>query len=278
MGILNASPESFSGSVVGIDDAVEQARRLRSEGAGMLDIGGQSLRTDQDELAAEREVERIRPVIEKIAADLPDLPISVDTYRVGPARVALALGASVVNDVSGMADPGIVELAAEAGARYVLTYNRARPKVRLAASQLVTDLEGDAAAFLEDRLAEIDRIGLPREQLVFDPGIDLGKSPAQSIEMIRLTKRLRDDLGLHSVLWALSRKDFVGALVERYPRERDPGTLGALAAADPRPADLLRIHAVRDVADFLLVRSAVSAGDHDGLELAVDLRHNPPAG
>ncbi len=277
MGIVNASPDSFSGNSVGGDNAVSLARSMVEAGASVIDIGAQSLRTDQLEIPVDHELDRLLPVLRAVRAALPDVTISVDTYRFEVASAAVEGGAGIINDPSGLSDARVAGLVAASGCQVVLTYNRAVPKQRLKADDFVENVAGDCLTFMRQRLAAASEAGVRPEQVIFDPGVDLGKSPAQTVEILRAMPVLRAELGLHSVLWALSRKDFIGALLERTPRARSAGTFGALGWVDYGPDDLVRVHDVAGTVDFFAVQRALDDGVGAALELPVHLRHEPEA-
>jgi dihydropteroate synthase len=276
MGIVNATLDSFSDGDVHrtLDERVELARSLLDAGAGMIDIGGESGVTNQPPVAPEEEIERVVPLIERVTSELGAL-VSVDTYKPAVARAAIAAGAAIVNDVSGLRDPALADVCAQTGAGLVLMHTRAAPKEKL----LDPDLDGrvvkDVELFLAERIALAMSRGVAFEQLMLDPGPDFGKTPAQTVEVLRALP------GLHAlerpVLLAVSRKDFVGAITLRPPRARLAGTLAAVGHGVEAGAHVLRIHDVTDVADYLAVRAALTgeAEVDSGLSLAIDLRREP---
>lgn len=280
MAVMNASPESFSGGVVDAASVVEVARDHVDGGASVLDVGGQSLRTDEPELAVEVELERSVPLVralrEAFGAAGPDL--SVDTYRAPVAAAAVEAGATIVNDPSGLRDPDLLAVVRDSGVQVVVTYNRARPKVRLQADELATDPVADGLASLRERIERLVDAGVSESQVLVDPGPDLGKSPAQTVAVLRALEAFRS-LG-RPLLLALSRKDVIGATLRRPPSERAAGLDGVLAALDLRADDVIRVHEPRTVRDFYVMR-AVIAGDVEvpaDLSLPVHLRHRRPAG
>jgi dihydropteroate synthase len=276
MGIVNATPDSFSdgdGSATA-SARVEQAVSLAEAGAAILDIGGQSGITGVPEVAVDEEIARVVPVIEGVRAALPDVTISVDTYRPEVVRAVLDAGADIVNDVSGLLYPEVATLCAAAGAGLVVMHTRARPKHKVLDPDLYDDVTADVVRFLEDRLDAATARGLDREALVVDPGPDFAKTPHQTVRVLRDLGRVRA-LGRPVVL-ALSRKDFIGAITDRPPRERLGGTLAAVGAL-AGPGTILRVHDVDAVADYLRV-SAVLAGRDEvpaELTLAEHLRREP---
>ena len=302
MGIVNASPDSFSdgGRHRTLDERVALATELVAAGAEILDVGGESARTGRPPVAVQEEIARVVPLIERLVAELgggAGMPgdgvalshgggappsrgapvISVDTYKPAVARAALAAGAGIVNDVSGLRDPALARVCAAAGAALVVMHTAAPPLTRLQDPALYGgDVVGSVMAFLRERVAAALAQGLTREQLLLDPGPDFTKTPAQTIELLAATERLHE-LGL-PLLMAISRKDFIGALTGRAPRERLAGTLAALAHGVDAGAQVFRVHDVAAAADFLAVRDALSGErpPERDLALADELRHEPP--
>ena len=269
MGIVNATPDSFSDrqGAKSTLSLVARAHELVDAGASIVDVGGESGRTDRDIVPVEEEIARVVPVVERLAAD--GLTVSVDTWRAPVARAALTAGATMINDVSALSDLGVADACAEAGASLVITHTRVPPKVK--GFPEYADVVADVIALLEDRAAAAEARGVERDRLVFDPGIDLGKTPAESIEVLRRLPELAVLGG--PLLVAVSRKDFVGALTGRAPAARDSGTLAAIDRAVAGGADILRVHDVAGVRDYLAVRAALDgAGPHAALALAEHLR------
>jgi len=205
-------------------------------------------------------------LIERLAAD--GLTVSVDTWREAVARAALEAGAQMVNDVSGLSDPALAGACAAAGASLVITHTRVPPKVKGFPHH--DDVVADVREFLVERAALALARGMSDAALLFDPGLDLGKRPAESIELLR---RLPELTELNRpLLVAVSRKDFVGALTERPPAERGAGTLAAVGVAAEGGAAMLRVHDVGAARDYLLVRAALRDGENAGLQLSEELR------
>lgn len=268
MGIVNATPDSFSDRQGPKDpgDLAALGDRLIEDGAGILDVGGESGRTDTEAVPVEVEIERVVPVIERLAAG--GATISVDTWRGPVAKAALAAGAGMVNDVSGLSDESLVTACAEAGAALVITHTLAPPKTK--AYPDYEDVVAEVGEFLLERMEAARRAGVAEDGIVLDPGIDIAKTPAQSVELLRRLPELRE-LG-RPLLLAVSRKDFVGALTERPPAARDAGTLAAVGAAARGGASIIRVHDVAGADDYLRVRDALRSGADDELELAPELR------
>jgi dihydropteroate synthase len=273
MGVVNASPESFSdaGGLGTLEERVGLAASLLKAGADLIDIGGESGVTNRPPVPSEEEIRRVVPVIERVAGDLGAL-VSVDTHKPEVARAAVAAGAAMVNDTSGLRDPGLADVCAESAAALVLTHTRAAPKEKLLDPALDGRITEDIEEFLTERIRLTQQRGVDFEQLVLDPGPDLGKTPAQTVAAMRSLERLHA-LG-RPLLLAVSRKDFVGAITSRPPRARLAGTLAAIAHGVASGAHMLRVHDLDQVVDFLAVR-AVLAGETEvdpSLRLADKLR------
>ena len=273
MGIVNAAPDSFSdgGLYPDLDARVALAERLLRDGADVIDIGGESASTGSEPVAVEEEIERVAPLVEKVAGTLGAL-VSVDTYKPQVASAAIAAGARIVNDVSGLRDPALAEVCARSGAALVLMHTRAAPRQRLQDPDLYDDVAGEVLAFLRERIERTLAAGCQPEQLIVDPGPDFAKTPAQTIRLMRELPRLHE-LG-RPLLLAISRKDFIGALTARPPRARLAGTLAALSYCAEKGGHIFRVHDVDAAADFLRVRAAL-AGElevEERLALSEELR------
>jgi dihydropteroate synthase len=273
MGIVNATPDSFSdGGLHPTTEAqVELALDLVGQGATIIDVGGQSGITGVAEVAVDEEIARVVPVVEGIRAAMPELVISVDTYRPAVVEAVLAAGAAMVNDVSGLLYPEVAQLCGSVGAGLVIMHTRARPKHKVLDPDLYDDVTGDVVGVLGERIDDAVSRGMAPEAIVVDPGPDFAKTPAQTVEVLRGLDRVWA-LG-RPVLLALSRKDFVGAITGRPPRARLGGTLAAVGAL-AGPGTILRVHDVEAVRDYLAV-AAVLAGRAElpaDARLAEDLR------
>jgi dihydropteroate synthase len=257
MGIVNATPDSFSDAGVHrtLEDRVSLAASLLRSRADIIDIGGESGVTNRPPVSPEEEIERIVPLIERVAGELGAL-VSVDTYKPAVARAAIAAGAAIVNDVSGLIDPELADICAQTGAGLVLTHTRATPKQKLLDPELDGRIVSDVREFLGQRISLARERGVSFEQLILDPGPDFGKTPWQTVQVLRALGDLRE-FG-RPLLLAVSRKDFVGAITGRPPRERLGGTLAAVARGVAAGADILRVHDLEQVADFLAVDSVLS--------------------
>ncbi len=240
MGIVNVTPDSFSGDGLGAsgapqDGAVALARRMASEGADILDIGGESSRPGHAEVPAEEELRRVLPAIRAIRGELPDMPISIDTTKVAVAEAALDAGADVINDVWAVGpSDDMARLAAERGVPYLLMHNRAEARYRSVVGEIVADLQ-----------RAVDRavaVGCAWEALIVDPGIGFGKTAEQNLEVLRDLGALRV-LGRPLLLGA-SRKSTIGKVLDVPADQRLEGTLTLTALGVAFGADMLRVHDV----------------------------------
>jgi dihydropteroate synthase len=256
MGILNRTPDSFydRGAYYRLDDLLRLADDHVSGGADVLDIGGVKAGPGP-EVSEEEELERIVPAVDAVVRRF-DVPVSVDTWRAEVARQAFAVGACVGNDISGFADPGYLKVAADAGASVVATHIRLAPRV---ADPEPEYPEGVLVA-VRDRLVELGRraeaAGIPKERIVVDAGLDLGKTWQQSLELLRASDRFAA-LG-YPVLLSASNKTFLGKLLDLDVGERRTATLAASALGIVAGCRVLRVHdvkgtsRVRDVLDAVL--------------------------
>ncbi len=253
MGIVNASPDSFSERPGrrSLEALERHGHALAGQGADIVDVGGESGRTDRAAVSEDEESRRIVALVERLVRG--GLTVSVDTWRPAPARAALEAGAAMVNDVSGLAAPHVAELCARHRAALVITHTRTPPKTK--AFPVYADVMADVAVLLRQGCKRALAAGVEREALLLDPGLDLAKTPAESVEVLG---RLPELDGLERpLLLAISRKDFVGALTGRSPTDRGAGTLAAVEPALEAPGAILRVHDVAATVDFLRVRMAL---------------------
>jgi dihydropteroate synthase len=254
MGIVNTNHDSFS-DAVRLDTLGKQTKHalaLVSDGAAMIDVGGESGVTYTDVSADAVEAERVVPLVRALVAE--GVTVSVDTWKASVAEQALDAGVHIVNDTSGLADPRIAELCAAAGAALVVMHTRAAPK-QVGFPDYDGNVRGDVARFLAERCALARDRGVADDQLIVDPGPDFAKTPAESVEVMANLGELRA-LG-RPILAAISRKYFVGAITGRPPQDRLAGTLAALGQAADAGAAIARVHDVRAAADFLAVRGVL---------------------
>jgi dihydropteroate synthase len=276
MGVVNASPESFSdpGAYATLDAQHRRARELVADGASIIDVGGESGVTGVAPLPAEEEAARVVPLVARLVDD--GMVVSVDTWKAPVALAAVEAGAHLINDVSGLLDAHLADICAASGAGLVVMHTRARPKVK--EFPIYDDVVADVVAFLRERASQAERAGVAADAIVLDPGPDFGKTPAQTVEVLG---RLDTVVALgYPVLLAVSRKDFIGALTERRPAERGAGTLAALADGVDRGATILRVHDVAATRDYFTVRAALRGEGNVpyDLHLPLALRREPAAG
>jgi dihydropteroate synthase len=259
MGIVNTGPDSFSDAVrlSTLQAQVEHARRLVREGADIVDVGGESGVTYTGASAADVEIGRVAPLVERLAGE--GVAVSVDTWKPEVVAAALDAGAVMINDTSGLRDVAVAELCARAGAALVVMHTRAEPK-RERFADYDGDVVGDVVRFLSDRMAAARSAGLAGDRVLLDPGPDFAKTPAETIEVLRALPRLHE-LG-HPLLLAVSRKYFLGAITGRPPAQRLAATLAAVAWAADAGAAIVRVHDVAEAADHLRVRR-VLAGEEE---------------
>lgn len=256
MGIVNASPDSFSdgGQRRTVEERVALARSLVASGAQVIDVGGESGVTNRPAVAPHEEIARVVPLVQAITADL-DVLLSVDTYKPAVARAALEAGAAIINDTSGLRDPELADVCAETGAGLIVMHTRAAPKQKLVDRSLDGRIAANVERFLRTRIELACDRGVAFGQLMLDPGPDFSKTPAQTVEIMRALPSLHA-LG-RPLLLAASRKDFIGAITGRPPRARLGGTLAAVAFGAAAGVHMLRVHDVAEVANFLAVRAVL---------------------
>lgn len=273
MGIVNASPESFSGDgSTAVDAQAGVAVAQFDAGALIVDVGGQSANTKTPELEASVEIERVVPLVEAIRARHDGL-ISVDTYKPAVADAALVAGADIINDVSALWDPDLAGVVADHGAGLVLMHTEGPPKVKILETDRYVDVVDAVLRFAERTMVVLEKAGVAAEQVMFDPGVDFAKTPRQSIELLA---RANEFAALERpLLFALSRKDFIGALTATAPRQRDPGTLASVGVvADALSNSVVRVHDVAGTRQFLDVHHALRHPETvpDDLHLPEELR------
>ena len=243
MAIVNRTPDSFHdrGRTFALDRAVEAAERAVADGADWVDIGGVPFSAEAPDVSEAEELDRVLPVVEAVRA-ATDAVISVDTYRTEVARAAVAAGADVVNDTSGLHDPDLAGVIASTGATLVVTHSLANPPRTKVVRPTYDDVVAEVAGFLTGRVQFALDQGVHREQLVIDPGHDLNKNTYHSLE---LTRRLGEITALgYPTLVALSNKDFIGETLDRPQYERLEGSLAALVACVLAGARIVRVHDV----------------------------------
>ena len=276
MGILNITPDSFSGDGllpdshlpvgkgVGVRASIDQARSFLASGADILDVGGESTRPGSEPVDAEAEMARVIPVVRALSAEFPEALVSIDTYKAAVAEEALKAGAHIVNDVWALrADPSLASVAAKHNASVILMHNRSNPvSVEVRAQlgnayigseydDLITDVKRELMASV--KLAQ--RAGIESDHIILDPGIGFGKTVEHNLELIRRLDEIRA-LG-YPVLLGPSRKSFIGFTLDLPPDQRVEGTAAAVCVGITRSADIIRVHDVEHMVRVAKMTDAI---------------------
>ena len=268
MGILNVTPDSFSGDGIlqrkdQIAAAVSQAQQFAEDGADIIDIGGESTRPGSTPVTEAEELARVVPVIEAVRKEI-SLPISVDTYRASVAEAALAAGANWINDVWGFRmDSRIARVAAEANCPVVLMHNRSKPKdvaqeerlggryVGVDYDDLITDIKRELGESIELAL----QAGVKEESIILDPGVGFGKTVSQNLQIVDQIDQFKV-MG-YPILLGTSRKSFIGYTLDLPPEERLEGTAATVAIGIDRGADIVRVHDVKSIVRLAKMTDAI---------------------
>lgn len=252
MGIINATPDSFSGDGLGFDvqAALEQALRFQAEGADIIDVGGESTRPGSMAVDSDEEIRRVVPVIQLLSSRL-DIPISVDTYKYAVASEALAAGATMINDVWGLQQaPALADLAAKEGVPIILMHNQKGTSY--------ADLVPEVIASLQISLGQALKAGIPFENVILDPGLGFGKAPAHNLEILR---RLQEFKALSvPILVGTSRKSTIGLVLGLPVEERLEGTAATVALSIANGADIVRVHDVKVMTRVARMSDAIVRG------------------
>jgi len=264
MGIVNVTPDSFSDGGLFLDPAraIERGLALVEDGADVVDVGGESTRPGSDPVTPDEEIRRVLPVIAGLRERTQAL-ISVDTSKVEVAEAALDAGADIVNDISAFRlDPRILVLAARHGAGFILMHMKGVPRT-MQAHPHYDDVVAEVRAFLAERIDVAEAYGLPRESIAIDPGIGFGKNQPDNLALLA---GLRTLAGLgRPVVVGVSRKSFIGKILDAPPQDRLEGTIAAAVMSFVNGASVLRVHDVRAVARAVRVAEAIlSATGGDG--------------
>lgn len=254
MGILNVTPDSFSDGGKYLDPAAALARaqEMEAQGADIIDVGGESTRPGHTPVAAEEELARVMPVLERLVGAVR-VPLSIDTSKAEVARRALDAGVHIVNDQRALADPDMAEVVAGAGVPVVLMHNQDGTAYR--------DMMGDINAYFVERIRKAVRAGIARENIILDPGFGFGKTAAQNLEVVR---RLGELAGLgHPILLGPSRKSTIGKVLDLPVEERVEGTAALVAAAILHGVDIIRVHDVKEMVRVARMADAIARGWED---------------
>lgn len=257
LGIVNVTPDSFSdgGRFDSIEAAVAHGLTLVAEGADALDIGGESTRPGADEVLAQAEIDRVVPVIERLARET-SVPISIDTSKPEVMRAAVAAGAGLINDVYGLRREGALEAAAQLGVPVILMHMQGEPRSMQKDPQY-EDVVAEVHGFFAQRLFACEMSGISKSRIVLDPGFGFGKSVTHNLRLLRQLSRFLE-LGC-PLLAGLSRKSMLGQITGREVGDRVPGSLAAGLFAVAQGAKLLRVHDVGATVDALKVWNAIEA-------------------
>jgi dihydropteroate synthase len=260
MGIVNATPDSFSdgGRAFGLEAALAHARRLIAEGADLLDLGGESTRPGARPVSADEEADRVIPLIEALRRET-DLPISIDTLKPDVARLAVAAGADIWNDVSALAGPGAPQTAAALGCEVVLMHMKGEPRT-MQDNPVYEDVEREVTDHLLARAAAAERAGVEPSRIWLDPGIGFGKTVAHNVALIAALPRLV--ARGYPVLLAASRKRFIAGLDPNGadPDQRLGGSIAAIIAGAEAGCAMVRVHDVAASVQALKVWAAIREG------------------
>ncbi|WP_437204858.1 dihydropteroate synthase [Planctomicrobium sp. SH664] len=258
MGIVNVTPDSFSdgGRWESVDAAVAQALQLVEDGADLLDLGGESTRPGADPVSEAEELRRVIPVIERLIVET-SVPISIDTTKAAVARAALAAGAVIVNDISGLTfDPHMIEVCAASRCGVIAMHMQGTPQT-MQLNPHYEHVVQEVTGYLQQRVAVLERAGIEPERVMVDPGIGFGKTPQHNLDLLSHVRDLRS-FG-RPVLIGHSRKGFLGKLIGRQVDERLAGTIGVSIALAAQHVDMLRVHDVRAVRDALTAWARIEA-------------------
>jgi dihydropteroate synthase len=269
MGILNITPDSFSGDGIltkndTVQAAVEQARAFLSDGAEILDVGGESTRPGSEPVNAEEETERVIPVIEAIVNEFPDAIISIDTYKARVAEASFRSGANILNDVWGLrADPELASVAAAFRVPVILMHNRSNPasvevRAQLGNAYLGSTYENLMEDVKRELLYSVDlavKAGIEESHIILDPGIGFGKTREHNLELINRLEEVRA-LGF-PVLLGPSRKSFIGFTLDLPADQRVEGTAATVAVGITRGADIIRVHDVKEMTRVAKMSDAI---------------------
>jgi len=259
MGILNVTPDSFSdgGLFINESSALEQAYKMIGDGVDIIDIGGESTRPGSDSVPIEIELQRVLPVIEKLAKTTK-ICISIDTYKSAVAKKTLETGACIVNDISALSDPNMASVVSEAGVPIVLMHKKGTPKDMQIAphyNSLITDIN----EFLRERIRVAVDSGISSERIIIDPGVGFGKTTAHNLEIIRNLREFKS-LG-KPILIGTSRKSFIGKILHADDaRDRVEGTAATVAIAIANGADIIRVHDVKEMVKVARMTDAIVRG------------------
>ena len=275
MGILNVTPDSFYERVGGTAEAVTRAAQAAGAGAALVDIGGQSYAHWNPRIAAEEERERVVPAVAAIVAAGIDIALSIDTFKAGVAEAALAAGAHLINDCSGLSDPLLAQTVARYDAALVVMHLKGELNVRSSASYVYGDALAEIVEFLYERTERARAAGVAADSIAIDPGLEFGKEPATDLEILDRFGELTA-LG-YPILFASSRKSFIGRIFHRPAKELLVPSLATAALGVAAGARILRVHDVAETVQLARMLAAVQPARRRSLDLADQMPGTPAA-
>lgn len=260
MGVLNVTPDSFSdgGHYVQLAKALRRAESMMAEGAAIIDVGGESTRPGAAPVSVQEELDRVLPVVERLARALP-IPISVDTSKPEVMRETVRVGAGLFNDVRALRLPGALEAAAASGAAVCLMHMQGEPATMQQGPCYAVDVVTEVRLFLEERIRVCEVAGIPREQILVDPGFGFGKTLEHNLALLRHLNRFTSLAA--GVLVGISRKSMIGMLLNAPVGERMTGSVAAAVIAAWQGVRLIRAHEVWETVQALRVCTAVLEAD-----------------
>jgi dihydropteroate synthase len=273
MGIVNVTPDSFYDRAAGIDDVIARTRAIVTAGGALVDVGGQSYAHWNPRIAADEERRRVVPAVEAIRAAGLDIAISIDTFKAAVADAALAAGAHLINDCSGLSDPALPEVVARHGAGLVVMHLKGELNVRDPAGYRYGDALREIIAFLYERTERAVAAGVRRDAIAIDPGLEFGKEPATDLEILERFGDLRA-LG-YPILFASSRKSFIGRIFGRPAKELLIPSLATAAIGIAAGARMLRVHDVAETVQLARMYAAVNPAGREALAIADHMPGTP---
>jgi len=255
MGILNMTPDSFSdqGKYFSLDAALTRAEEMIAQGVDIIDIGGESTRPGSEPVSLQEELDRVMPLVYALR-DFGK-PISIDTYKTGVMKEALAAGADMINDINGFLEAGAVEAVAESDCGLCVMHMQRKPQT-MQASPFYSDVVGDVTVFLQERVAVMIANGVKKNRICIDPGFGFGKTLEHNLELLKNIGKIRAALDL-PLLAGLSRKSMIAAITGKPPEGRLAGNLAAMLIAIQRGARIVRVHEVAESVDAIRIWQAV---------------------
>ncbi len=256
MGILNVTPDSFSdgGQFVSVDSALKQSRSMATQGASIIDIGGESTRPGAQAVTALEEHQRVIPVVKKIREELPDVIISIDTSKPDVMADAITAGAGLVNDVNALRNPEAIEVVAASNVAVCLMHMKGEPRT-MQDDPVYENVVTDVITFLQQRIDECVKAGINENRIIIDPGFGFGKTLQHNLLLLKHLREFKK-LGV-PLLAGLSRKSMIGAILDKPVNERLIGSTSLAVLAAWQGADILRVHDVAATCDALKIVNAV---------------------